>query len=273
MPSHSDRIRDQFTRQAVPFSQAAPIRNEEALARLVQMAGAGPDDTVLDVACGPGLLGCAFAPAVRHVTGIDATPAMIEQARALQKSRGIANLTWDLGEVPPLPYADGAFSIVTCRFSFHHMLDPLAVLKEMGRVCAPAGRVVVADMTPGAVNDRAFNAAEKLRDPSHVRALPLEELLDLFSGAGLRVARAESYSLDNELEDLLSRSFPEPGDADRLRQVYAGSVPGDALGIGIRQDGDKLRFSLPVSTIGASRPQPVRLPEPSRRLPVLPRSH
>jgi SAM-dependent methyltransferase len=123
--------------------------------------------------------------------------------------------------VPPLPYADAAFSIVTCRFGFHHMLDPLAVLKEMRRVCAHGGRVVVADVTPSASHARAFNAAEKLRDPSHVRALPMGELLDLFERAGLRPARTGSYRLDNELEDLLSRSFPEPGDADRLRQ-FAG---------------------------------------------------
>ena len=249
MPSHSDRIRDQFTRQAIPFSMAAPIRNEEALARIVRLADAGPDDAVLDVACGPGLLACAFAPAVRHVTGIDATPAMIERARALQKARGIANIAWDLGEVPPLPYADSAFSIVTCRFAFHHMLHPLAALKEMRRVCAPGGRVVVADVTPDPAHARAFNAAEKLRDPSHVRAMPVEELLDLFASAGLSAARTESYRLDNELEDLLSRSFPEPGDADRLRRVYIDSLADDALGIGIRREGDRLRFAFPVTVV------------------------
>ena len=61
MGSHNSRILDQFTRQAAPFAAAAAIRNEEALNRIVQWAGAGPEDTVLDVACGPGLLACAFA--------------------------------------------------------------------------------------------------------------------------------------------------------------------------------------------------------------------
>ena len=50
MRSHNDRILDQFTRQAAPFAAAAAIRNEEALNRIVQWAGAGPDDTALDVA-------------------------------------------------------------------------------------------------------------------------------------------------------------------------------------------------------------------------------
>jgi ubiquinone/menaquinone biosynthesis C-methylase UbiE len=250
MPTnHLDRILDQFTRQAAPFSAAASIRNEEALQRIVRMTDAGPEDTVLDVACGPGLLACAFAPVVRHVTGVDVTPAMLDQARALQRAKGILNVTWDIADVPPLPYGDGQVSIVTCRFSFHHMLDPLAVLKEMRRVCAPGGRVLVADLAPDAAKAGAFNAAEELRDPSHVRAMPLEELLDLFRRAGFPETRRETYRLEGELEDLLSRSFPEPGDADRLRQIYADSLASDSLGIGIRCEGDQLRFGFPVGLV------------------------
>ena len=51
-PEHANRILDQFTRQAVPFSTAAPIRNEEALQRIVRIANAGADDSVLDVDVG-----------------------------------------------------------------------------------------------------------------------------------------------------------------------------------------------------------------------------
>src|SRR5215469_14962014 len=97
--SHDSRILDQFTRQAVPFSTAAPIRNEEALNRIVQWAGAGSEDIVLDVACGPGLLICAFARVVKHATGIDMTPAMLEQARKIQQEKGINNVTWQPGNV------------------------------------------------------------------------------------------------------------------------------------------------------------------------------
>src|SRR5579859_6476834 len=71
MGSHNSRILDQFTRQAAPFDAAASIRNQETLNRIVQWAGAGQDDTVLDVACGPGLLACVFAKVAKHATGID----------------------------------------------------------------------------------------------------------------------------------------------------------------------------------------------------------
>jgi ubiquinone/menaquinone biosynthesis C-methylase UbiE len=117
--AHREVILDQFTRQASPFANAPTIRNQEALNRIVAIAGTGPEDTVLDVACGPGLLACAFAKVARHVTGIDVTPAMLEQARAEQQRNRLENVTWKLGDVPPLPFADQSFSIVTARFALH----------------------------------------------------------------------------------------------------------------------------------------------------------
>jgi len=71
--AHREAILDQFTRQAVPFATAPSIRDEAALRTVVDGSGAGRDDTVLDVACGPGILACAFARVARHVTGIDLT--------------------------------------------------------------------------------------------------------------------------------------------------------------------------------------------------------
>lgn len=55
------------------------------------MSGAGPSDTVLDVACGAGLVVCAFAAVTAHATGIDVTSAMIERA--------FYNLDWELETV------------------------------------------------------------------------------------------------------------------------------------------------------------------------------
>src|SRR5689334_6124062 len=104
MSSHNARILDQFTRQAVPFSQSPSVSNQKALEFIVSSAGAGPDDTVLDVACGPGLLVCAFGRVVRHATGIDLTPAMLDQARKAQQEQGLSNITWEQGDVRNLPY-------------------------------------------------------------------------------------------------------------------------------------------------------------------------
>ena len=248
---HQERILDQFTRQAVPFSTAPAIRNQDALQRIVEMAGAGPDDTVLDVACGPGLLVCAFAKVVRHATGIDLTPAMLEQARELQRQQGLQNVTWQQGDVLPLPYEDGTFSIVSARFAFHHFLDPLAVLKEMRRVCQAGGRIVVADSAPDREKADAFNAVERLRDPSHVLAMPVEELRELFRSAGLSDPRIAAYRLEGELEDLLRRSFPNEGDADRIREMFERSLSDDALDMATRRKDGKIYYGFPVAILAS----------------------
>jgi len=62
---HQRLILEQFTKQAVPFSQMQNHSPELLLAA----SGVGPADAVLDVACGPGLMACAFAKVARHVTG------------------------------------------------------------------------------------------------------------------------------------------------------------------------------------------------------------
>jgi ubiquinone/menaquinone biosynthesis C-methylase UbiE len=249
MDSHQSRILDQFTRQAAPFAQAQAIRNQEALERIVKLAEGGPEDTSLDVACGPGLLACAFARAVRHAVGLDLTPAMLEQARKTQAEQGLQNVTWQQGDVNSLPYPDSHFSIVSSRFAFHHLLEPLAALKEMKRVCKLGGRVVVADMSPASEKAGTLNAEERLRDPSHVRAMPVEELRGMFARAGLPAPCVDTYRLEGELEDLLSRSFPNQGDADRIRKIFNNSLADDALDLATRREKGRILYGFPVAVL------------------------
>jgi ubiquinone/menaquinone biosynthesis C-methylase UbiE len=251
MGSHNSRILDQFTRQAAPFAAATAIRNQEVLDRIVQWAGTGPEDTVLDVACGPGLLACAFAKVAKHATGIDMTPAMLEQARKAQQEQGLKNVSWQPGDVYSLPFPPEQFSIVSSRFVFHHLQDPLAALREMRRVCKLGGKVVVADMAPQPEKAAALNAAELLRDPSHVRAMTTDELRGLFEQAGFGNPQVFSYRMGGELEDLMSRSFPNEGDADRLRRIYADSIDDNALDLNTRRADGKIYYSLPVAAFVA----------------------
>jgi ubiquinone/menaquinone biosynthesis C-methylase UbiE len=253
---HQALIVDQFSKQAIPFSTAKTIADGKALQLLIDFVGAGPDDTVLDVACGGGNVVCAFARVVRHATGIDMTPAMLDRARTVTRERSLSNVSWDQGPATSLPYADGAFTIVVTRFSFHHFIEPLAVLKEMVRVCAPGGRVLVADMHTNVDSAKGaeFNRMELLRDPSHVRALPVAGLHALFPAAGLPQARITFYELRDELENLLGRSFPNPGNGDKIREIFRRSARDDRLGIPIRLDGAHIHYAYPVAVLAATRP-------------------
>jgi SAM-dependent methyltransferase len=247
-------IVDQFTRQAVPFAEMPPHSNEESVRLLIDRAEIGPEDDVLDVACGPGLVACPLAEVARHVTGIDLTPAMIEQAQAKQRSKGLTNLTWLVGDAVPLPFPDAAFSVVATRYSFHHFLNPKAVLAEMVRVCRPGGRVAVIDVfTSSPEQAEAYNRVEKLRDPSHVRALSLEELTGLCNDAGLRDSKTSFFKLEMALETLLAASFPGPGDADRIRQTFAEDIGVNRLGLcAARKDG-AIHFAFPIVILAGKK--------------------
>jgi ubiquinone/menaquinone biosynthesis C-methylase UbiE len=254
--THQERILDQFTRQATPFSTASPITDENALRLIVQAAKPSAQDAVLDVACGGGIIVCAFAPHVRHATGIDMTPAMLDRAGKLAQEKGLANVTWDRGDVESLPYADGAFDIVVTRFSMHHFLEPARVFAEMVRVCAPGGRVVVVDMHASEDPAKAaeWNRAEKLRDPSHVRCLTLTELKALYAAAKLPKPELSFYQLQDEIRNLLARSFPNPGDDVKMIEMYKAAAEDDRLGIPVRRDGDRINYAFPIAILAAKRP-------------------
>jgi SAM-dependent methyltransferase len=254
--SHQGLILDQFTRQASLFSTAAPITNADAVRMIVEAARPGPDDTVLDVACGGGIVVCAFAPHVRRATGIDVTPAMLNEAQRLAAEKGLTNVEWHRGDVNSLPFEDGSSAIVVTRFSVHHFPDPAAVLREMARVCAPGGRLVVVDMYASQDPAKAveFNRLERLRDPSHMRSLTLAELKGLFGEAGLPEPEASFYELRDEVRNLLARSFPEPGDDAKIIELFKASAADGRLGIPVHIEGERIHYAYPVAILAAQLP-------------------
>jgi len=254
--SHRGLILDQFTRQATLFSTAAPITNADALRMIVEAARPGPEHAVLDVACGGGIVVCAFAPHVRQASGIDVTPAMLDEAQRLAAEKGLTNVEWRQGDVNALPFEDGRFTIVVTRFSVHHFSDPAVVLREMARVCAPGGRLVVVDMYASQDPAKAaeFNRLERLRDPSHMRSLALAELISLFGEAGLPEPEASFYELRDEVRNLLARSFPEPGDDAKIIELFRASAADDRLGVPVRIEGDRIHYAYPVAILAAQRP-------------------
>ncbi len=249
---HNQRIVDQFSRQAVPFAELPG--HSQSMQLLIDLSGVSASDTVLDLACGPGLVACEFAPFAHHVTGIDLTPKMIEQAEERQKARGLANLSFQVGDVLPLPFPDASFSVVLTRYSFHHFLDPKAVLEEMVRVCKPGGKILVIDVVQPPDKVEAYDRLEKLRDPSHVHALTYPEMAGLIAGSGLLEIRTARYKVEGELEQQLKASFPNPGDDEVIRAMFRADLVSDRLGLDIHRQGDEIRFAIPILVVAGKKP-------------------
>lgn len=244
---HKQSIIEQFSQQAAYFARLPG--HAEATQLLIDLAGVTASAEVLDIACGAGAIASPAASIAKHVTGIDLTPDMIEQAKLLQAEQGLSNLTWHVGDVTRLPFAPNTFDVVVTRYSFHHFLHPAGVLAEMVRVCKPGGRVAVADLALPADKIMAYDRMEKLRDPSHVHVLTESELQGLFQAVELRNIQRAGYLFELGLEQLLAASFPKSDDANRVRAIFEADVGADNLGIGVHQSGGDFRFAYPIAIL------------------------
>ena len=228
---HRDTIRREFGKQAAHFGeQGLTLSNEEYLRWMVGVLGAQPQWRVLDVATGTGHLSRALASRVAHVTAVDLTPEMLDEGRRQAAKDGIGNVTFEEGDAERLPYVDGTFDLVTTRLSFHHFVDPGPALGEMVRVCRPGGRVAVIDLL--SPNDVAlaerYNGYERLRDPSHVRALTRDELTQIIERAGLTIEEAAIRDVEVVTERWLAMTHtPEPA-RRTIQAVLAAEVAGGA---------------------------------------------
>jgi SAM-dependent methyltransferase len=251
--AHAATITDQFTRQAAGFAAAPSLHNQAALDLLVAAARPLQSDMSLDVACGPGTVVVSFARRVRQAVGIDATGAMLAEARKLVARENIRNTGWHRGDAYALPFADGTFDIVSSRFALHHLQEPARAFAEMVRVARPGGRIVLSDAyaSDDPAKAAAFNAMERFRDPSTVEFRPLAFLVGLYAIAGLPEPEVRFYQVPAERKWVVALSFPEGGDRAGLRAMLDASVDGDTMGVGARRDGDTMRFAYPAAVLVA----------------------
>lgn len=110
-----------------------------------------PRMRILDVGCGPGTITAGLADRVPqgHVTGVDAEPGIVEQARDLARDRG--NLDFTTGDVYALDYPDASFDVVHAHQVLQHLGDPVRALREMRRVTRPGGLIAARDGDYGAM--------------------------------------------------------------------------------------------------------------------------
>ena len=184
----------------------------------------------LDVASGTGHLALALAPRVKRMVCVDLTKQMLMEAQRTATTRQIDNVVFLRAVAERLPFPNSGFDLVTCRFAVHHFAEPEVQLREMLRVLAAGGGVTIIDLVaPDGLED-GYNHHERLRDPSHTRALTFKELLDTVGAIpGITVAATESREVDVDVERWLSltRTPPETAEAIRaaIRTELAGGPP------------------------------------------------
>ena len=98
---------------------------------------------ILEAGAGTGLNIALYPPGAR-VTATDLSGAMLVRARERARERQI-HVTFHEADLCNLPFADGTFDTAVATFVFCSLPDPVACLREMGRVTKPGGQILLLD--------------------------------------------------------------------------------------------------------------------------------
>lgn len=183
---------------------------------LMEDAGIGKDQKVLDVAGGPGEPSLTIAEVVGpsgSVTCTDAIAGMVQAAESEGQRRGLANVEFRQCTADSLPFQNNLFDAVVSRLGVMFLPDPLAGLREMLRVTKPGGAMSLAVWHKSEVN-------------------PF------------------SYIVTNVISTYFKASPPEPGGPDAFRFAEPGALAAvlrEAGATSVRERMLKFHIEAPIS--------------------------
>ena len=132
--------------------------------RLVKFAGIRTGATVLDVACGTGVVALTAARLGARATGVDLTPELVARAK---ENAELMNLdtTWHEGDAEKLPVPDASFDFVVSQFGHMFAPRPDVAIREMLRVLRPGGTIAFVTWPPELFTGRMFALTAKYAPP------------------------------------------------------------------------------------------------------------
>jgi ubiquinone/menaquinone biosynthesis C-methylase UbiE len=249
--SHDAHTHAQFGPRAAAYVQSAVHASGADLDMLEGAAKASGAARALDLGCGGGHAAYRIAPHVGQVTASDLSPEMLAAVAEAARERGLGNLITEQAAAEALPFADGAFDFVACRYSAHHWRDLDAGLREARRVLRPDATAVFIDVvSPGPpLLDTHLQAVELLRDTSHVRDYSIAEWTMAMTRAGFTPTSVARLQVRMEFASWIQRMRTPAPLAEAIRALQAAASQEVRSHFAIEADGS---FLLDVMVLQAA---------------------
>lgn len=242
---HKTTVREEFTEQAESYANNAVVTDNNKVEQLFLATDIPANARILEVATGPGHVARGFATACDTVVGVDLTKAPLTIAEQRRREGNIDNMHFGQGDAENLPFRRNTFDAVVARLALHHLEMPEAALQEMRRVCRPDGTVAIDDIVVSEHTERGQyqNQFERIRDPSHVRALTLSELIDLFTDCELEVNNVRTDSLTQTVDDWIDTAQTPDNQAAKVRNMIEQDERNNLSGTNPYYQNGRLNFT------------------------------
>jgi len=149
------------------FAPLEAITTAQA-AQLVKFAGVRAGQTVLDVACGTGVVAITAARAGATVTALDLTPELLARARENARIAGV-EIAFHDGDAEALPFADASFDVVVSQFGHMFAPRPDVTVAQLLRVLKPGGTIAFSTWPPETLVGRAFAFRDRYAPPPPIK--------------------------------------------------------------------------------------------------------
>ena len=128
---------------AVVYDLFVKVYNRKTHQELCQTISSliGPEDVVLECACGTGMLTVGIANKCKTLVATDFSSRMLSKAK--KKCEAFGNAVFERADILQMPYPDESFDKVVAANVIHLLDDPYKALSELNRVCKPGGRLII----------------------------------------------------------------------------------------------------------------------------------
>lgn len=240
---HDAIVAEQFGPQAAAYVQSAVHSAGADLDAIEAAAARAAPMRALDLGSGGGHVAYRLARQAGVVVACDLSSDMLAAVAATAQAKGLANLETRVSPAESLPFADGEFDFLACRFSAHHWRGFEAGLRQARRVLKPGATAVFVDAVSAgpAALDTHLQAVELLRDTSHVRDYSTPEWLAALSRAGFAAREARTWALRLDFADWIARMRTPAANVAAIRALQQAASAEVTAHFAIADDGS---FSL-----------------------------